>query len=253
MYSLALLTFDSDFSVSYSDLGRYREQRIRKRKRLLDGNVQETLHDDLPELTDEEYTSAVTLWSLHVSTLKAFREIDPTSYEKENYAQFAIYFEMMQAIPNCKQLVIDMLGYVPVLSGPGGNVPSRLHSNIVRAMSDNLATKTKEFEIVNEFNGLNGVFPVDVALYAKDQLISLIEIDGEMFHYDSRENLNRKDQLKQFCYKVKYPDIPFIRIRSDKVNAITVPALGKSLAGWILSKMKIDDLKEEVDLSLFDV
>jgi hypothetical protein len=46
-------------------------------------------------------------------------------------------------------------------------------------MIEMLSTISKEYNIYNEFSGLHGVFPIDAAVYYGEQLIALIEIDGE--------------------------------------------------------------------------
>merc|ERR1711988_1728514 len=54
-----------------------------------------------------------------------------------------------------------------------------------------------KFEVQHEFNGLiRGVFPVDAAVYCNDELVALIEIDGEFHYKQLGQQLRRKDQLK---------------------------------------------------------
>ena len=106
----------------------------------------------------------------------------------------------------------------------------------------------------NEFNGLNGVFPVDVAIYYREQLVAFVEVDGE-FHYKfdieaqdqavpkwMRENnptlLRRKNTLKEFCYRKTYPHLPLYRIRSDQCETVGFPMAGEALAKWIISDLK---------------
>jgi len=97
---------------------------------------------------------------------------------------------------------------------------------------------------MNEFNGLGGVFPVDVGVYYDEKLVAFVEIDGE-FHYkfNSRADvssddgwngkLRRKDQFKEACYRHKYPDVPLFRIRSDQCEQLGMDRAGLALANWI--------------------
>jgi len=47
--------------------------------------------------------------------------------------------------------------------------------------------------------------------------------------------LRRKDQLKEYLYKYKYPHIPFFRIRHDHCRALGWDGAGKALASWIIA------------------
>lgn len=132
----------------------------------------------------------------------------------------------------------------------------------------NAQTKSGAFSVFNEFNGLGGVFPVDVGVYYRDRLVAFVEIDGE-FHYkydgyfddetaeggaavDTEElpaprrprqgaaagRLRRKDQLKELCYRRRYPNTPLFRIRSDQCEELGFPRAGAALASWIIESLK---------------
>ncbi len=164
MYSAALLTFDAD----YSDLT------------TADGKL---------------------LYRLHKILLQTFSRTDYMNCEKENYDQYGIYFELLEVIPIGLPLIEKVLGAAPRLTGPCGTVPSRLHAKTAEAMLFNLRHASKHFDAFNEFNGLRGVFPVDCAVYYKDRLVALVEVDGEFHYKQSVQELRRKDQLKQFLYR----------------------------------------------------
>lgn len=111
------------------------------------------------------------------------------------------------------------------------------------------------YSLQNEFNGLGGVFPVDVGVYFQETLVAFVEIDGE-FHYkfegQTEDNdgwsegepkdtsrwggamqLRRKDRLKEFCYRAKYPQVPLFRVRTDQCHQLGFGAVGQALATWI--------------------
>ena len=93
---------------------------------------------------------------------------------------------------------------IPTCSGPSGAVPSRLHTSCAHAMLSalnnpdahhNMAVATTttiattpsssstspslKFSLVNEFNGLRGVFPVDIGVYYGDTLTAFVDdLDG---------------------------------------------------------------------------
>lgn len=63
--------------------------------------------------------------------------------------------------------------------------------------------------------------------------IFFIYIGGE-FHYKScGQQLRRKDQLKEFLYRRKYPNISFYRMRSDHIYTIGTLNAGIALGNWI--------------------
>ena len=115
--------------------------------------------------------------------LSAYRRIPVSEYCKENYDQFAMYFELMRVLQGGNDLVYSTLGRIPRTSGPCATIPSRLHSSTVHAMLARLnALGDKDYSVVNEFVGLHGVMPLDAAVYKNDEPVALVEIDGE-FHY----------------------------------------------------------------------
>lgn len=86
MYSLALMTFDAPYGVHADD---------------------DTV----------ESKSLAALWAIHRLMLNNFSEIDPADYNKENYDQYGMYFEMMRVIPGGNELVMEAVGRVPRTTG----------------------------------------------------------------------------------------------------------------------------------------
>ena len=150
------------------------------------------------------------------------------------------------AVPKGVEFVISHLGEFPICSGPSGTVPSGLHTRCAHSMIHKLnagefrsssSSHSPKYNIMNEFNGLGGVFPVDVGVYYDEKLVAFVEIDGE-FHYkfNSRADvgsddgwngkLRRKDKLKEACYRHKYPDVPLFRIRSDQCEQLGMDRAG---------------------------
>ena len=121
MYSLAILTFDGEYSKDFDEVYHNR---------------------DFDENNDNE-KNMYYLWQIHRFVLESFKKQSPSLYCKENYDQFGIYFELMRAIPNGSKLVNDILGYSPRLTGPSATVPSRLHAHTVDAMIDMLSSVSK--------------------------------------------------------------------------------------------------------------
>ena len=219
-----------------------------------------TFDTSFPPL-DESSPAAQAIWSVLRTALEAFTRIPSDMYKKENFDQFAMFFELLDVIPGGHQLLTEITGssIIPRISGPSANVPSRLHTRTVHAMLDSLGViysvrragstdtsatspasllKASEgFDIVNEFSGLRGVFPIDAAVYHNNQLVALVEIDGE-FHYKALgQNLRRKDQFKEFLYRCHYPYLPLFRIRSDQCAVIGTDRAGEALATWIVNSM----------------
>lgn len=127
----------------------------------------------------------------------------------------------------------QIFGTEPQPSGPAGTVPSKMHAMTIQAMMHVLQGLSGQFECVNEFSGLLGVFPVDAAVYHDGNLVALVEVDGE-FHYKLLgQQLRRKDRLKEFLYRCHYPNVPLYRMRSDQLQVIGYPTAGQALANWI--------------------
>jgi len=152
----------------------------------------------------------------------------------------------MRVVKGGDELVQEILGRVPRTSGPCATIPSRLHAHTVNAMIESLnapyhahehmnlrGNEKSPFTLLNEFTGLHGVFPVDAAVYYKDELICLIEIDGEFHYKQLGQTLRRKDNLKEFLYRIHYPDLPLFRIRADQCRVVGTERAGQEMAGWI--------------------
>jgi hypothetical protein len=207
MYSLAFLTFDANYSQS--------------RSIKIDNN------------SSEAEISMALLWECHEIILRRYEYLSNKEFDKENFDQFGIYFEMMRSMPNGAALVFEICGCIPRITGPSATVPSRLHAFTVHAMLKHLHEKSEHFSVFNEFSGLRGVFSIDSAVYFKDKLIALVEIDGEFHYKQLAQQLRRKDQLKELLYRIHYPSIPLYRMRSDQIRAIGIPKAGYALAHWI--------------------
>lgn len=182
-------------------------------------------------IIDEKELRLQNIWNIHEILIRLFQQTSSELFEKENFDQFAIYFELMRAVPKGTKLVMDILGYEPRTSGPSATIPSKLHATTSNSMLTHLLKHSIDFDIFNEFSGLHGVFPIDTAVYYKNELVALVEIDGE-YHYKSQQ-LRRKDRLKDFLYRHHYKNIPLYRMKYDQINIIGTSKAGQALADWI--------------------
>ena len=69
---------------------------------------------------------------LHKLVIQQYSSLDPETYSKENYDQFAMYFEMMYTLPGGREFADKILSDYSAkicFSGPTGTIPSRLHVN----------------------------------------------------------------------------------------------------------------------------
>ena len=241
MYSLALMTFD--FYSAEELVGTENDLTTNK---ITAGRGFNTAAENINTLeTGDAAQRRKSLWRIHEAVLAAFKVKQQTmEFLQENYDQFAIYFELMRVLKYGVPLVERKFGKQPKLSGPAGTIPSNLHAMTVRALMYELNKISPRYECQNEFSGLDGVFPVDAAIYHNGALIALVEVDGE-FHYKSLgQQLRRKDRLKEFLYRCHYPNIPLYRMRIDQLDVLGFSGAGAALATWI-SKDILDDKNTE--------
>ena len=92
MYSLALMTYDAPYGIT--------PPFIKTRAQLKD-----------------HQTSMEALWHIHRLVLENFKDINPADYNKENYDQYGMFFEMMRVIPDGNDLVMNVLGKIPRTTG----------------------------------------------------------------------------------------------------------------------------------------
>lgn len=225
MYSFAIMTFDTIAEDIRDENGEPLPRKLaRSSKRKRESGKAVTT-------SNEKDLRLQNTWNIHEILLECFKNSVKTSFEKENFDQFAIYFELMRVVPKGRELVQKIIGEHPSPSGPSATVPSRLHAQTAQAMHAQLLKYSEDFDIFNEFSGLQGVFPIDTAVYYKEKLVALVEIDGE-YHYKSQQ-LRRKDRLKHFLYRYHYKNIPLYRMKYDQINVITTNKAGEALANWI--------------------
>lgn len=91
MYSLALMTFDSPYTQTTMD------------EFLLLENT------SMNKLDLDSNNPTMILLNMHKVLISEFCRLDPALYSKENYDQFAMYFEMMRVIPGGTKLVDAVL------------------------------------------------------------------------------------------------------------------------------------------------
>lgn len=234
MYSIAILTFDFDYSLlSYEDGINNPDYSITT---FLKKNTSKK---------EEDKMKLALLWRIHKILIETFISIDKATYEMENYDQFAIYFEFLKVAPGGKELVNEIIGYMPCPSGPMASLPSRMHSYVAQVMLSKLNFHSKDFSVFNEFLGTGGVFPIDSAIYYQDELVAFVEIDGEFHYKQLSQQLRRKDRLKEFLYRFHFPHVPLYRMRSDQILAVGTAKAGEALAHWIIKYVKSLDLKEK--------
>ena len=92
MYSLALMTYDAPYGITPSY--------IKTRAQLKD-----------------HQTSMSALWNIHRLVLDNFKDIDPDDYNKENYDQYGMFYELMRVIPGGDDLVMEVVGRLPRTTG----------------------------------------------------------------------------------------------------------------------------------------
>jgi len=232
MYSFAIMAFDS---IAESN-GSEDSSRIMKRETIINNKKiikkkKDTKTIKTTTIVDEKDLRLQNIWNIHIILMKLFKQSNQTLFEKENFDQFAIYFELMRAVPKGSELVMEIIGYHPRTSGPSATIPSKLHATTSSSMLTQLLKHSIDFDIFNEFSGLHGVFPIDTAVYYKNNLVALVEIDGE-YHYKSQQ-LRRKDRLKDFLYRHHYKNIPLYRMKYDQIGIIGTTKAGQALADWI--------------------
>jgi predicted RecB family nuclease len=75
-------------------------------------------------------------------------------------------------------------------------------------------------------------------VFYRDELIALVEVDGESHYKQLSQQLRRKDKLKEFLYKQRY-SVPLYRMRMDQIAAISASGAGKALASWIVKDLQL--------------
>jgi hypothetical protein len=101
MYSLALLSFDAH---EQSEL-------------ILNGCDPDGRSANVEQGGGERVES---IWRIHEAMLRAYLQKDPQTYTRENYDQLAVYFELMRVLKRGQDLVKQVCGRMPRMSGALG-------------------------------------------------------------------------------------------------------------------------------------
>lgn len=70
-------------------------------------------------------------------------------------------------------------------------------------------------------------------MFLGDELVALVEIDGETHYKQLSQQLRRKDKMKEFLYMTRY-QMPLYRMRIDHINALGFKKSANALAQWIV-------------------
>lgn len=212
MYALALMTFDFDFSS-----------------------------EDLP------------LFRIFTALAYKYRTLMKryTKPSTENYHQLQIYFEFLATLPIGQRIIANAFGkpadshFIPEIAGPSPTIPSATHARLTHAIRDYISKKHhEEVSLQHEFNGLQGVYPVDCAVYYDKQAIAFIEVDGEHHYFtiDGVTTLHRTNKLKEWLYAFHYPDVPFFRVDVQEMNKMGLEILAEQLGKKIWKSRPADTL-----------
>ena len=101
-----------------------------------------------------------------------------------------------------------------------------------------LKLQSGRYKLINEFSGLQSVFPIDTAVFCGDELVAFIEIDGITHEKHTDERLGRKDMLKEKLYSLKYPNVPLLRISTAHIDVVGYKRAGETLANDVLNISK---------------
>ena len=117
MYSLALMTYDAPYGLVPPS-------------------------SSTPAEIASHSKSMKSLWTIHRLVLNTFKDIDPLAYNKENYDQYGMFFELMRVIPGGDELVMDVVGKIPRTTGVWRIRTLRRHGFLCRATFHHIVSYT---------------------------------------------------------------------------------------------------------------
>ena len=217
MYSIPFITFDCNYDISFHPT----------------------------QFKTDNDISYESLYQIHTTLLTEYL----VHTFPRNNDQLSVYFTHLLLTKGGKELVKSLKIEIPFIRGPSADIPSESHEYIIHTTENYLKKSSincNDFSFFHEFNGLpTHIFPVDTAVWYKDKLLALIEIDGE-YHYQGTK-LRRKDQLKEFLYNSVYKDVIFIRKRIDQFEYEDLYLVGIELANTLidLSKNRDENMTQE--------
>ena len=144
----------------------------------------------------------------------------------------------MKYQPHTKRLVLEVLKEFPEIDCTIDYLSTPNHLRISNSLAESLdKLEPNKFKVINEFNKLDGVFPMDIAVLRDEEPVAFIEINGGV-HYknpNKLDELNRKDRLKVSLYSLKYPKAKILHVPVMQKRWMSSNNIGSNLASTIMN------------------
>jgi hypothetical protein len=260
MYALSILSFDCDYSVSYeltsnpssqqapaahtteafdsSMLLYYAHSKVLQAFKNLQIYGQNTDPDQLQVLVDTgEHSGDLIESSMDQSIQDNIATSSQAIRQQMHSNQFAIYFAFMQSQENTKCLALEVLGTMPKIQARSDLTFSNLQELVNHELHAQLSNLDSNYVLLDEFQGLDGIFPMDIAVFHHSKPVAFLEVDG-ISHYRKRDRtqgscLKRTELLKEHLYRSRYEDVPVYRVSGAQVRRQGAATLMHELAAKI--------------------
>jgi hypothetical protein len=190
-----------------------------------------------------ELLHTLPLWVQQYILQESIDDLDEEQENKE-FSSSKIWKEKVEELKSRKNLLFPSL---ETLVDSNDYYTSQTHLLFEKEMLYNFTTffpkEGKHFTIENEFCGLQyPIFPVDIAVRYKGQLIAFIEVHGSGHQKDNRfihvnpiTAVSRSDLLKRKLYSYHYPDILYLT--ADHISFAKDPDRAKIISKDMAKKI----------------
>ena len=241
-YGFALLAFDTlnPFDVAFrgvheallSIIKRNFAQKSFAPSSIVDGNLTNENYSSSRHYVSDDEIDLLEMMNKVTFASKRYNDIQ----EVEQLRIFCHYVQVFNRISDNRDIPKSLLQFQPPSNNSTANSfrSSKLQSNLIDCLKASFDSDlfSHQYDVMSEYSSFNGAFPVDAAVFHKDRLIALIEIDGP-HHYRSDGTIRRKDKLKETMYKAGNADCLFHRIRWDEANKLGAEAISMEVADLI--------------------
>ena len=187
---------------------------------------------------------------------KALTQLDNIQGQKVQPG-LALFFFYIGTLPALARNQIVGNDTIPVLNVHATPEPSKIHQRLFVRCEEFLRKEGIPLTVEVEFDGLGiGLYHMDMVLKRGEQIIGFIEVDGSQHFRGQRIEAGgnsgglgepfqrrRKDLLKEFLYRHKYPGVPLKRIELFEEKSFST--LAKNLEQIVVEFSETEENQEK--------
>lgn len=159
------------------------------------------------------------LWKAISVLVHWFGKADRSKLDAGDQQLFAIFFSWLSTLPGGNELIVKELGSKPafdVLKDCPTALQLTVSAGILKALEQ--IRPMGKFQVTNEFDGLDGVWDMNVAFWQDGKLIALVDWN-ESYEHSGDDTKKRRSLFKAHLYALRYSGVATHLLRTEQVRS----------------------------------